>query len=232
MVALPLAIAAIVGVATITTGPVVSQQQQQQVADVSYVTERVTTALDGVEGNVVHVTGVETDGKYGKPDHPATWQHWVLADDSAIRVLIEVDGKPVYGSTRTTYTQTDVDYQSRTWRKLVENDTGRKGSVGSGVLTAAKIKELLRVGKMQVVGEGDVIGSRPTIHLRGTTGDKLSGTIGLWIDRTTYLPVRSENQDDQNGEWKPGGDLTWLAPTPENLALVETVIPEDFTEWR
>jgi hypothetical protein len=75
-------------------------------------------------------------------------------------------------------------------------------------------------GRLQIVDEGEVINGKPTIHLRGDLGQKATPPIGFWIDQTTNLPVRSEYQRGQSGEWGPPSDLTRRPPTEQNLAML------------
>jgi hypothetical protein len=85
-------------------------------------------------------------------------------------------------------------------------------------------------GRLQIVDEGEVINGKPTIHLRGDLGLKATPPIGFWIDQTTNLPVRSEYQQGQSGEWGPPSDLSWLPPTEENLAMLTAPVPDGFTQ--
>jgi hypothetical protein len=62
------------------------------------------------------------------------------------------------------------------------------------------------------------------VHLRWST---IPGfTLDLWVDATTYLPVRHISAGAKGGSTV---DYTWLPRTPENLAGLDLAPPAGFT---
>jgi hypothetical protein len=70
----------------------------------------------------------------------------------------------------------------------------------------------------------ETIGRQPTFHLRFTiSGGPLSSTTDIWIDRSTYLPVREklvvpETSFNKRLTYTVTDDFTWLPRTRANLA--------------
>jgi hypothetical protein len=60
----------------------------------------------------------------------------------------------------------------------------------------------------------------------GVDAIKMTGSAGqltLWVNPTTYLPVRFTVGPLQN-------DFQWLRPTPANLALLRVPVPAGFRQ--
>jgi hypothetical protein len=190
LVGVPLAVALVIGVATTAGSPVSAPAQVVDAATSS----RITGALDDVEGDVIHSTAVETgEGKYSRPDHPAVYEMWALADRSRFRSQVFVDGLPVYENALYPGGMTTVDHRSRTWRQTQDSTSGGKqGGYALDLFTPARIKDLITAGRLRVVDEHEVVGGRPTIHLEGEDVGKLSSPVDLWVDRETSLPIRSQ----------------------------------------
>jgi hypothetical protein len=96
----------------------------------------------------------------------------------------------------------------------------------------ASIRQALACG--QFTNEG-------TEHVNGVDAIKLVSRrlvsaptiITLWVDPVTYLPVRWEMSAPGSDQPVPNGtvDITWLAPTSANLALLTVQIPPGFTYY-
>jgi hypothetical protein len=52
--------------------------------------------------------------------------------------------------------------------------------------------------------------------------------MDLWVDATTYLPVQTQFQQEGATPYA----VSWLPPTPENLAKLKTVVPPGFTRMK
>lgn len=91
----------------------------------------------------------------------------------------------------------------------------------------ARIKQALADGRLRVIAQGESVNGKPTVHLEGDLGLKATPPVGLWVDLTTWLPVRQQYlQDDAT----PPADLEWLPPTPENLDKLIAPVSEGFAE--
>ncbi|WP_199441344.1 hypothetical protein [Umezawaea beigongshangensis] len=209
-----------------------STGETHEVRDVALVAPRIVEALDGVEGHVVHQTVVETgEGKWSKPDRPAVYDTWMRADARAIRIRTTIEGEAVWERSEDLTRDVTIHHLERTWAINVVPASAPPGKtrvrVTDEIRTPTMIREALASGQLEIVGEGDVIDGEPTVHLRGS----LRGGIGFWVNATTYLPVRTEEQEE-DGTWGAPTDLNWLPPTPENLALLEASVPDGYTEKR
>jgi hypothetical protein len=58
--------------------------------------------------------------------------------------------------------------------------------------------------------------------------DAATGRVDMWLDPTTYLPIRQESLTSK-GEVLSQTDDVWLPRTPENLAKLKFVVPPGFT---
>lgn len=235
--AIPMAVAAAVGAVSVTSGAGTPSPPPSSVTplNVAYVTDRITRVLDGVDDHVVRVTVTEAgDGKYSSPGHPAVYTNWIAADGSAIRTRVTIDGKPVADySLGPNGGRVFVDYRSGTWRSHPP-DTGdgsnRTGRLVTDVLTPKQIRQAVNSGNLTIVGSGEAINGQPTIQLQGDPEvQPVAGRIRLWVNESTYLPVRLQYQLP-HGEWGSPRDLTWLPPTEQNLAQLTTPVPDDFRE--
>jgi hypothetical protein len=204
----------------------------QRVLDVAFVTTQVAKAVDNaanVEHDVVQSTATETGphGKYSRNGKTAVYHNWQLADGSAFRSQVLVDGQPVREDSFGPNGDIAVDYPTRTWRSSPPMPTknGQGARILTNVLTPAQIKQAMESGHLQIVGQGEVIDGQATIQLRGDkyVFPKTYDTFQIWVNESTYLPVRFDGGSEP-------ADFTWLPPTPENLALLTPPIPAGFTK--
>ena len=97
------------------------------------------------------------------------------------------------------------------------------------------IRQQIAAGRFTVAGKTEVNGRQAIkliIHEPAVPGVRTDGT--LWVDATTYLPLRSVVKSIGA---RPGGqldlttvnDMSYLAPTAANLAKVQISIPAGFT---
>src|ERR1017187_6333606 len=65
-------------------------------------------------------------------------------------------------------------------------------------------------------------------------GVTITTTTTLWVDSVNYLPVRWQFASDASASQQPASqgpvDISWLAPTSANLALLTVQIPPGFTQ--
>jgi hypothetical protein len=106
-------------------------------------------------------------------------------------------------------------------RSVTEIRTSAEELVGEGApqldVDPAKITDAIATGELTVVGEETLDG---TLHLRGTEPD---ATRDLWVDESTYLPVRATASGafgsyEINYHWEPRTDTTLselLPPVPD-----------------
>ena len=140
---------------------------------------------------------------------------------------------------------TGVDYPSRTWwhssLRLSLPAAGQAGCqeaflpppVGTTLDGAAALRTALSCGHFQLAGH-EQLGPAGTVKLVSV---KTNGpyTVTLWVDPSTYLPVRLIwNWLDPRAQG-PGtltGDFQWVKPTPDNLAALQVTAPAGFARVR
>ena len=200
----------------------VPAQQLARPVEVAHVLERTNTALDGVRGMVIHEQAPAVDGdKYFEPGQRGLNERWRAADGSAFRYRASVDGRTIVELSRSAAGDVYVDHRARTYRSF-PGDTP-----DDEVWTPDKIQKAIAAGRITVGGPGEPINGTRTLLLH-VAALKPEPAIELWVDATTYLPMRVLLVQDGATPF----DVTWLPPTPENLAQLKTQIPDGFTEIR
>ncbi|MBB4907537.1 hypothetical protein [Actinophytocola algeriensis] len=192
--------------------------------NLAHAAERTASALDAVLDNVIYESATVTKGdKYSEPGQAALYERWLAADGTTFRLRVTIDGDPVVDLSRDTVADVFVDYSTGTYRAFpgVEPNAPEYDDVW----TPAEIQESLKNGTLTVVGPGDPVNGKPTILLHRDTR-KAEVPLNLWVDAETYLPVRWEWEQANSTPF----DVTYLPPTPENVANLTAVIPPGFTE--
>jgi hypothetical protein len=207
------------------------------VITVAYVTGRVKTALGNVNQYIVQDDQVQT-GPGGDSDliltDPRTSNAYEVLRDSSGESLAWLS---TYLVNRVlTWKDIEADYSTHTWFVDVFHAAGPiQGSTAgatSTVMTPAEIKGLLDSGRLTIIGH-KVIDGHQTIGLRQPWA---RGYRELWVDSTTFLPVRLITADfaDQKGPLRSDiliDNESWL---PRTQALVNEVnqvhIPAGFTQ--
>ncbi|MFF1611956.1 hypothetical protein ACFVYA_29575 [Amycolatopsis sp. NPDC058278] len=100
------------------------------------------------------------------------------------------------------------------------------------------MRKAVAEGKVELVGQ-EKVGTVDTHHLR-VIGSRREYKIDLWVDSTTYLPVKEtavKGGNEQGGEEFPEskGEVTtytWLPRTEENLAKLTLAPPADFKQLK
>jgi hypothetical protein len=191
--------------------------------DVRYVVHAMNAALStntDVLRELVHAPDSQTSA----PTVEETWARG--GTDTSHSITLNPQGQPVSGVLMTiTPTQTistTIDYASQTYTQ----HTYPFGSSGSGPAPApatptgqaGALRAQVKAGEVTLVGPATVDGQQ-TIELRDTRFSH--GTIELWVDPTTYLPV--QEVDIPTGQTADSGQAIrtqyqWLPATQANLA--------------
>jgi hypothetical protein len=200
----------------------VPAEQPAAPVEVAHVLERTNTALDGVRGMVIHEQAPAVEGdKYFEPGQRGLNERWQAADGSAFRYRASADGRTIVDLSRSAAGNVFVDHRARTYRSMPGETPDDE------VWTPEKIQQAIAAGRITVAGPGDPINGTQTVLLH-VAARKPEPAIELWVDATTYLPLRVLLVQDGATPF----DVTWLPPTPENLAQLKTPIPDGFTETR
>jgi hypothetical protein len=169
---------------------------------------------------------------------------------------LDAAGKPLFDASSTTtqtpagsrtvmnVSGTGVDYTSRTWWhsalqlslpaaswQAACQEAYLPPPVGTTLNWAAQIRAALSCGHFQLAGH-EQIGTADAIKLVSVKTDG-PYTVTLWVDPSTYLPVRLVwNWLDPRAQG-PGtltGDFQWVQPTQENLGALKVPVPNGFTQ--
>jgi len=158
------------------------------------------------------------------------------------------------------YTETDIVYPYHVYATFITSsmDAGSQVTLSSFLPLqgnsnpAVAFQRALKAGIITVVGHQSLNG-RDTILIRVSPkpGAKLAPAAGgspippswIWIDASTYLVVQTKHfipdLPSTPDSSAPGGkvswravvnDVTWLSPTPENLAQLTVTPPAGFTK--
>jgi hypothetical protein len=223
--------------------PVPSQQTVgPQAQTAAYVLNRVAAA----QLNSYHMISVDREtgagGEVTFYTDVATRQQRIVQPDLQIATGI------VGGVTR----ETDVEYRRHVYSTFTPSDdphggalsdpsTGLPGQTSQD--PAAAFHQALKTGLITVVGHRSLNG-RDTILLRVSAaynlrragvrpGTAVAGDANswIWVDATTYLVVQTKDFQLYRHGLPPVVDhLTWLSPTPRNLALLTVNPPAGFTK--
>jgi hypothetical protein len=207
------------------------------VMTVAYVTARVKSALGNVDNYVARDSQVQT-GSGGNSSviltDPRTSNAYEVLHDSNGTSLAWLSTYLVHRVL--TWKDIEADYSTHTWFDLVFHAAGPiQGSTAgatSTVMTPAEIKTWLDSGLVKIVGH-QVIDGHQTIGLRQPW---VHGYREMWVDSTTFLPVRLIQADfaDQKGPLQNDiliDNETWLPRTSSLLNEVNQVhIPAGFKQ--
>ena len=148
-------------------------------------------------------------------------------------------------STPTTTTHVIVDYQTRTWSQSTATLPAESASpsvsapsCAAGVpyawspdpkQEAAMLRTAVSCGILTAT-DGGIVDGVSTVKLSQRPGAPT--TITVWIDATTYLPVRIVQvwADTTLSSADTQMDMRWLPPTPANQANLTLHIPAGFTQ--
>jgi hypothetical protein len=203
--------------------------------------QAILTAVNGVWGDVFNVKITEIyAGKMSKYDgvtenwsYPIRPQAGQLVHMRSVTVPSNPDDKSdteyIYtepaGAKAALPTKTEVifvQYGNRTW-----SDTYAGIATQSAAASLQELHQTIATGDFTVVGK-TVIDGQTVLEL--TDHYKVDGEAGeqtVWVDPTTYLPVRTLSDDAGNTNQV---DYQFLSPTPANMAKLQPIIPPGFTK--
>ena len=241
--AIPVALVAAVGVGAmlIPHGSTTPEAAKPPVVlDAAQVAAQVNKALDNASQDILGETLAMAASPSGQPvpsGHQGKYKAWVSMKTGQRDATFSVDDQLTFESGYSAPDEfTVINYQARTYStEHYVNDTP-PSEVGHDTFTPDQIKAAMSSGKLAITAQNQQIDGQSTIELTGTlVPSDESGPYAtavpqrFWVNSTTYLPVRAETQDQQ-GSWGHQADFQWLAPTPENKALLTVKIPAGFTK--
>jgi hypothetical protein len=193
---------------------------------VAFLAAHTEQALDGTGGSIIHtvtnvddgtvidtwsdLTGARMVSSAGPAGAPArTFQESVSGDQLVVLA---------------------VDYAHHTWSRETMSRPEKlpDGALGVPYGDPDSIRADLTRGALVLVGSEQVAG-HATEHLRLTvdTSDTAPAAEDLWVDSTTFLPVKMTGR---KGSSHFTVSYEWLPRTAENLARLELNPPAGFTE--
>lgn len=201
--------------------------------DAAYVVGQVKKATgQGARAMIEGVSSHAPDSETGEP----TWtQSWTVPglDRTYVRKL-DAAGKPISASILTTtggqIESTLIDYGSRTWATLetAAPNAEEPGPAPAPAGPVADLQELTASG-MRVVGRPTVDGAE-AIELRS----ELRGTLTLWVDAHSYLPIREASTEAGGNPANPTitNEYTWAPATAKTLSALDGMfaVPAGFTK--
>jgi hypothetical protein len=228
-------------------------QQHPQLLTTAYVVDHVATALTNSYRliSVVRMSGGMDHGSVTYTDVATQQQHYVSG-------LRDSSGQPYLQTTTSVrdgiWTEFDVDYADHVYSALSASDIdgGQRVTVSSWLPLqsnadpAVAFRQALTAHAITVVGHR-VLDGRDTILLRVNDPSEPpsdgSPPGWIWVDAGTYLVVQTEHfihaykggsyiapTPTSQMTWQPlVYRVTWLTPTPGNLALLTLNPPDGFT---
>ncbi|MFI9010139.1 hypothetical protein ACIGNX_23190 [Actinosynnema sp. NPDC053489] len=186
------------------------------VENAAYVVERTDAALTDLRDDIAYERAESVEGdKYFAPGERGLNERWRTPDNRAFRYRAGVAGEPIVDLSFTVF----VDYRARTYRRLSGDPWGE------AVWTPDDLRRAIADGRVEVIGPGDPVDGKPTVKLH-VNPLKADVPLDVWVDASTYVPLRWQWNQDHSTPF----DVTWLPPTPENLAHLDPPIPPGFIE--
>ena len=207
--------------------------------------EVLTTRINGVAVHLIKQAG------------PTASQENIWSYHGQLREQgLDAEGNPVFDASSTTAQSADgsqtvmnvsgvgVDYTSRTsWHATAQLSLPAApgepacasaylpAPVGTTVDWPAEIRAALSCGHYRLAGH-EQLGPADTIKL---VSDQVNGpyTETLWVDPSTYLPMRLTWHWLDRRAQGPGtltGDFQWLQPTQANLGALQVTVPDGFRQ--
>ncbi|MEU2612332.1 hypothetical protein ABZ570_12225 [Micromonospora sp. NPDC007271] len=219
--------------------------------NVSYVQEQTVKALDQASQYVIHAKNSYGTGHYDVWIDKATQRYrtdvytslpapQAPAPDGTDR-MPEAPGEETAGPLRLSQsnsvggpkgnrTTITVNYDGKWWSK--EQAPAMKPTIPVDITDADSVRKAISEGKVELLGREKVDGVE-ALHLRIDGPNRLY-RIDMWVDSTTYLPVK-EIVAKGGGEGFPASarvttTYTWLPRTGENLARLVLTPPPGFVQ--
>ncbi|WP_163511893.1 hypothetical protein [Fodinicola acaciae] len=188
---------------------------------------------------VAHIQKAVSEGDYVVRSHSA----YSTSDGRRVEATSWSDA--VTGVTRTSTTvggaRTDivtkggsttvVSYRDRSWWQLRPAPAPQPTEgirLDGPPDTTAKIKAALATGMFLVdKGKQQTIRGHRTLQLSSSRPHPVLGSMTIWVDAGSYLPVRIAGNGDAKIRFV-GADLDWLPRTAANLANLDPAIPSGF----
>ena len=184
---------------------------------------KLLAALDGASDDVVETRTVIADGqvidRFANGDNTRS-----LTYISASGMEPAEESLVVYGGSGTTIT--DVFPATKTY--VVEPP----GSSTAGEpIAPPSIRNQVEDGVLAIVATGETIDGHDTIELTATGAGPSAGVDHLWVDASTYLPVR-ETTAPPSGVSGGSAQSDWSYYPPGSGALAKLLlqIPSDYTQ--
>jgi hypothetical protein len=227
-------------------------QQHLQVLTAAYVVDHVATALMNSYRMISVVRGS------GGMDHGSiTYTDVATQRQRYVSGLRDSSGQPYLQTTTSVrdriWTEFDVDYADHVYSTLTASDidNGQRVTVSSWLPLqsnadpAVAFRQALKAHAITVAGHR-VLDGRDAILLRVTDSSARASQdppSWIWVDASTYMVVQTEHfihaykggtfippTPTSQLTWIPLVDrVTWLTPTPQNLALLTLNPPAGFT---
>jgi hypothetical protein len=184
---------------------------------------RLLNALDGASDDVVETRTVISDGqvvdRFANGDNTRS-----VSYDSGYGMEPAENSLVTYGPSGTTIT---VVYPA-TKTYVVEQPSAKDSAVP---IAPPSIRDQIADGVLTVVSSGQQIDGHDTIELTDTNAGATAGISHLWVDSSTYLPVRQilglpsgMTGDSSQTDW------TYYPPSSASLAKLQLSIPPDYSE--
>ena len=215
--------------ATSTARPAGTTAASPRYVTAAYVTRQVEAALANADHFIIRdETGSYPGGTLTEWTDPRTGSTYSVQGTGAQRTLAW--NSTFYVKKVLHWKTVEADYSSHTWFVSIIHAAGPiQGAPPSGPDvpggSPAQLQEMLKKGLLHIAGHGTVNGHKAT-ELKGNTGPV---TLTVWVDSTTYQPVRYIRDFGKNL-----GSLvfneTWMPRSPALVHIANTPrIPAGFT---
>ncbi|WIY01957.1 hypothetical protein QRX60_49485 [Amycolatopsis mongoliensis] len=269
-IAAPVAAAAVVAAAvsvqttptrsTTAAPPIASSSARPQIVNVAYVQAETVKALGQGAQYVIYSKDTYESGYYETWTDKATQRYRndvytrlpaaTQSDRAADRKMTVPSGPPTPPAGPLHRQQshavkdlgesqeiTTVDWENKWWSVNHLRDSKPQTPIPDPT-DPDGMKKAVAEGKVELVGQ-EKIGAVDTHHLR-VIGPQREYKIDLWVDSTTYLPVKEtavKAGNTQGGKEFPEskGEVityTWLPRTEKNLAELTLTPPTDFKQMK
>jgi hypothetical protein len=210
-----------------------------KIVTAAYVVNHLQAAVDTNAGWVLETLQHAPNSQTGQPTYSENWASNV--GDSTRSEALDEQGNPTTGTVLTTTpnqtTAITINYENHTW-STTTYPFGSSGSSGPAPLPetpaqqAAQLQAGVATGMVSLVGPTTIDGQNAVELEEGTVQ---AGMQYVWVDPTTYLPIRELDTASGVSSTSDQGirdDYEWLPATPANLQLLtaSAAIPAGFRQ--